>query len=335
MLWAKGRPQYDALVRHAAWGERPVFIIGAGSSCWAGLTGAYAFESLLGLPVVVRTPGVFSAYTLSALTFRSLLIAISPSGESEKTLEAAQRAKDRGAIVWAVTTNPMSRLGKLADGVAPMYLHEAAADGIQSAFCQHAAMLFLALAAARALKRRVPLLEAQETELEKLPENIERVQNQFTDAARALAGELRSLPRVVLIGGGLYHPVALQAAYHLEVLAGLPVAGYELLHFRDVLFPLLQSGTGVLMLSGSRFHLKAEALQAARDAGEKVGGKLFAITDSNDRELSGSATLSVLLPTLTEPAGALLALAFLDCLTHHAAGNSPNAFSRSRPLASP
>jgi glucosamine 6-phosphate synthetase-like amidotransferase/phosphosugar isomerase protein len=330
LMWAKGRTQYDALVRQGAWSEKPVFITGSNSSYWAALTGAYAFESLLRLPAVARTPEVFNAYTSSSLAFRSLLVAISPSGECEKTLEAARRAKARGAIVWALTANPASALGKLADGIAEICLHEASADGIQAAFCQHAAMVFLALAAARALRRPAALLATQEMELEKLPESIERVQNQFTDAARALAGEIGSLLSLLLTGGGLYHPVALQAAYQLAELAGVPARGLELLDFQHILPTLPQTDTGVLILSGSRCALKAEVHQAARDAGKKAGGKLFAITDSNDHQLSERVTLSVLLPTLTEPAGALLALAFLNSVTNHAVRHSSAPSNRGR-----
>jgi fructoselysine-6-P-deglycase FrlB-like protein len=333
MMWAKGRPPYDALVRRAAWSEKPIFIIGSGSSYLAALTGAYAFDSLLKLPAVVRTPEVFSAYSISALAFRSLLIAISPSGECEKTLEAAQEAKNRGATVWGLTANPASRLGALADGIAPLYLHEAPADGMQSALCQHAAMISLALAAARVLKRPAVLLDAQESDLEKLPENIERVHNQFTDAARALAGELQSLSKVVLTGGGLYHPAALQAAHHFHRLAGLPAAGFELVQFRDGELPLIEKDAGVVMLSGSRCALKAEVHRVGESVGKKAGGKLFAITDSNDQQLSHSAAMSVLLPALMEPGGALLALAFLDCVAHYAAGHSAESTRRARRLA--
>lgn len=334
LMLAKGRPQYDSLVRQAAWSERPVFITGDGASYWAALTGTYAFESLLKLPAVARTPEVFSAYTHSALSFRSLVIAISPSGECERTLKAVQAAKSLGAIVWGLTANPESRLAALADGVAPLFLHEAATEGMQAAFCQHASMIFLALAAARALKRPQSHLQAAESEIEKLPENIERVQNQFTDAARVLAGELRGLQKIVLTGGGLYHPAALQAAHQLNHLVGLPAEGVELLHFRDAGLHLLGKDTGIVILSGSRCELKAEVRQVAEDAKKTVGGKLFAITDSNDQPLSASAAMSVLLPVLAEPGGALLSLAFLDCVTHYAAAHTEESpRRRSRRLA--
>lgn len=322
LMQAQGQPQYDALVRQSGWTEKPVFIVGGGSSYWAALTGAYALESLLRLPVVVRAPAVFSAYSNSTLTVRSLLLAVSPSGECKETLEAAQRAKKQAATVWAVTANPQSTLGKLADGVVQIYLYEASADGIQSAFGQHAAVVFLALAAARALKRRAASLEAQEKDLEKLPENVERVQNQFADAARALANGLSSLHRLWLTGGGFYHPIALQAASHLAAWAGIRARGFDLARFQHALPTPLHAETGVLFLSGSRCALKAEAHQAAQGARKKAGGKLFAITDSNDRQLSDSTALSVLLPMLTEPAGALLTLAFLDSVADYAARNS-------------
>ena len=51
----KGRPEWEELVRRARWGELPVYMVGCGASFAVGLAGAYAFESLLGWPVVVRT----------------------------------------------------------------------------------------------------------------------------------------------------------------------------------------------------------------------------------------------------------------------------------------
>lgn len=334
LMLSKGLSPYGELLRRVAWSERPVFITGSDSSYWAALTGAYSFESLVRLPAVARTPEVFTAYTSPALAFRSLLIAVCPSGEDERTLAAVQAAKKRGALVWGLTAQPASRLGELADGIAPLYLHEAPAEGVQSSFCQHAAMLFLALAVARALNRPTAEVKAQEAELEKLPENIERVQNQFTEGARVLADEFRSLRRLWLIGGGFYHPAAMQAAGHLAKTAGLTARGLELAHFHYALPTLREVETGIMFFSGSRCALKSEVHQAVEGAGKIAGRKLFAITDSNDRQLSGKTAMSVLLPTLLEPGGALLALAFLNCTTYFAAGQPGESSHRSRRRAS-
>jgi len=315
----EGRPLYDAVVRRFSWSERPIFIVGNGSDYLAALGGAGAFESLLGLPAIVRRPAVFSAYTVSALTARSLVIAVSGSGECEETLQAAQKAKRRGAIVWAITANPASELARLADAVVNNYSGTSSAEGIQSVFCQHAVMLFLAVTAARALKAPAPFLNAQEEELGQLGKHVEWVLNQISDAGGALAKEFGPLPNLYVVGGGPFHPVALQAACHLRQLAGVRASGFELMHFHHSILQDLQPGSGILYLSSSRCKLKEQVHQSARESRQKGNPKIFAITDGNDRQLSERADLAVLLPVLTEAGGALLTLAFLGLVTSCAA----------------
>jgi len=326
----EGRPQYDALIRRVGWTERPVFIIGDGSSYPAVLSGASAFESLLGVPVVVRRPAAFSAYTTPALAARSLVIVVSGSGDGEETLAAARQAKHCGAIVWAVTADPASDLAKLADATVNYFPGESAAEGAQSVFCRHAVMLFLAVAAGHVHKGPARHLTELEEELEKLPRHVEWVLNQISDAGRALATELSALPKVFVVGGGPFHPVALQAADQLGKLAGMNASGFELLDFQEAFHRPPQPGEGILYLSSSRCGLKAQVHESVREFRHKADQKIFAITDGNDRQLSERATLAVLLPVLTEAGAALLALAFLDLVTHYAAQASPRGSIRGR-----
>ncbi len=318
-MFEEGRPLYDSVVRRFSWSERPVFIVGNGPAYLAALSGARAFESLLDLPAVVRRPVVFSAYTASTLTARSLLIAVSGPGECEETLQAAKKAKDRGTLVWAVTANPASELARLADAVVNYYPGTSSAEGIQSIFCQHAVMLFLAVAAARALKAPAPLLNTQEEELGQMSKHVQWVLDQISDAGSALAKELGPLPNLYVVGGGPFHPVALQAACHLRQLAGARARGFELTHFQQVFRQISEPGSGILFLSSSRCKLKGQVHQSVRESRQRGNQKIFAITDGNDRQLSERADLAVLLPVLTEAGGALLTLAFLDLVTSCAA----------------
>lgn len=314
----EGRPQYDALIRSVSWTERPVFMIGAGSSYEAALSGACAFEAVLGMPVIVRRPAAFNAYTASALTPRSLLIVISDLDDSEETLLAAKKAKNRGATVWVVAADPAGELARMADAQVNCYSGEPSAEDVRAAFCRHAVMLFLAVAAARILKGASPQLSAQEEELASLPRHVEWMLNQIPDAGRALAGELRQVPEVFVVGGGLFHPAALQAAHHLANLAGIHASGFEPVDFGQLFPRISQPGAGILFLSSSRCRLKAQVHQSVRQFRQKGDQKIFAITDRNDRQLSERATLAVFLPALTEAAGALMALAFAGLVTHYA-----------------
>lgn len=321
-MYEEGRPQYDGLVRRISWTERPVFMIGNGSSYPAALSGAHAFESILGMPVLVRRPAAFTAYTASALTRRSLVIVISQSEDHDETLLAARKAKDRGAIVWAITDDPASELARLADARVDFYSGESPGAGVRCAFCQHAVMLFLATAAARVLKGSSTQLTTQEEELGGLGRHVEWVLNQISDAGRALAGELRPLSRVFVAGAGAFHPIALQAASHLAKLAGVHARGIEILEFQQDYQQLWQPGDGVLYLSSSRCRLKTQVHESAREIRQKGDAKIFALTDSNNRQLSERAAMAILLPSLTESGQALLSLAFLDLVIHYASQTS-------------
>lgn len=315
----EGRPLYDGLVRGVNWGERPIFILGNNSSYRAALSGQWVFESLLGLPVVVRRPTVFSAYTCRALAARSLVIAVSASGECEETLQAAKNAKGRGAIVWAVTANPASALASLADAIVDCYAEKSPPGEGCSVFCLHAVMLFLAVAVARILKAPGPVISAHAEELEKLPRHIEWLLNQISDAGKALSGQFPTLTGLNIVGGGPFQPVAIQAASRLRHVAGVHANGYEVAQFQQNFRQISQPGQGILYLSSSRCKLKEQVHESVRQARQGGDQKIFAVTDNNDRQLSQRADLAVLLPTLTEAVGALLAMAFLELTLSYAA----------------
>ena len=319
----EGLPLYDALIRRVNWGERPVFMLGDGPSYPAALSGAWAFESLLGMPVVVERPGVFSAYTSRTLAPRSLVIVATGPDDSAETLEAARKARAHGAIVWAITANASIELAALADAVLTDFSGDPAGDGSRSVFCRHAAMLFLAVAAARVLKAPGKSPGALEEELSKLARHIDWVLNQIPDAAGALAKEIGALPGLYVTGGGAFYPVALQAAARLRQPGAFHTVGLELLDFQQSFRRIPEAGSGILYLSSSRCGLKAQVHQSAREMRLEEHHKIFAVTDGNDRQLSERADMAVLLPILTEAGAALLTLVFLELAASYA-GREPS-----------
>ena len=206
----KGRPEFEEVIRQTRWASRPIFMVGSGSSHLAALAGALAFESLLGLPVVARRALDFRAYSTTALERRSILFALSQSGESAETLEAARAARRRGAVVLALTGNPAGALAKLADGVFLVRAGEDVKPRTRAVVCQHATLAAISVLAARILKRPDPQVAALEEEIWGLPAQIEWVLTQFKDAASSLATELRAAKGVSVAGLGFYTPTALQ-----------------------------------------------------------------------------------------------------------------------------
>jgi len=84
--------------------------------------------------------------------------------------------------------------------------------------------------------------------------------------------------------------------------------------------PHLRRGEVALFLSGSRLRAKRLLQEAAAQIKVK-GGKLFSITDTNDRELVNRSEMAVLLPPASEAGGSVLALALLEFMA--ASGAKP------------
>jgi glutamine---fructose-6-phosphate transaminase (isomerizing) len=312
----KGRPEYDTIVRRTRWGDGPLYIIGSDISFPAALAGAIAFEGLLGIPVIASQAVNFNAYAASLIRPRTVVLAVSISGETDKTLEAALQARSRGATLLALTAGPEGPLAGSADGVFLVRAADGPRIGIHTELCLHAAMGFVAVVAARALKRHHPKLDELENEYEKLPEQAEWVLTRFTDAVRTLASELKDVSSLALVGGGFYYPAALQAAQTLCRLTPLRALAREVVEFRESPPGLHEPGGATLFLSGTRCRLKKEIHACAKRSIE-TGSRVFAVTDGNDRELSDAASLAVLLPVLSEMAGSTLALLVMQVLASH------------------
>lgn len=315
----KGRAEYEAVVRQTRWRDGPVYLVGSGPSHAVALSGAYAFEMLMGWPALHHTPEAFEAYVLAALRPRSVLLLISPSGEEEGILAVAQAAESRGATVLALTTKPESPLARCAEGLLLVRRFDQQEAGLMSLVCQQAAVSYLALIAAQTLKRPQALQQVAAAEFGKLPGHVEWVLTQLADVARSWASELKEARALDLVGAGFYYPTALLAAFLLRKLTGVRAQAWEAGEFIAGGAERLERDSLVVCLSGSRCRLKKVVHQAAALAKTR-GARIISVTDANDRELSARSAVSVLLPSLTEVVGAPFTLALLEWVIYQAAG---------------
>lgn len=314
----KGRPEYEALVRKTRWGDGPIYVVGRGSSFLSALTATYAFQGLLGWPVIVYPTAVFMTYALTVLRPHSVLLVLANRAESEEVGEVARAARSRGATVLALIPDLAGSLAQMMDGAFLLRVGGDLGSGAKFIVCEQAGLCFISLIAARVLKRHHPLFDALEQEFEKLPELVEQVFSQMTDAVRSVASEMEGAQDLRVVGAGFYHPVALQAARLMMEITRKRPEGFDPCAFDESAISTLNRNTVVAFLSGSRCKLKRKIHGVAAGV-RKAGAKIIAVTDSNDRELIGRSTVSVLLPTLTEMVGSTLTLALLAWVTYHVA----------------
>jgi glucosamine--fructose-6-phosphate aminotransferase (isomerizing) len=308
----KGVHEYETLIRQVRWGEAPIYICGCGPSLPVGMAGAYLFEWLAGWLALARSAQVFEAYTVSTLRPRSVLLVISASGEDPNALEIVRIARSRGAVPLALTRHADGPLGRACEGVF-ITRDEGAEDSAAAAVCQLAALSSIVLIAARVLKHSSAGLGLIEDELKQLPGQLDWCFTQLSDALRSLAQELRATDGFWLVGGGLYHPVVVRGAWRLRALGGIHSEGIEVSQFYSDSLPHLRRGDVAMLVSGSRLRIKRVVRQVAAQIKVK-GARLISLTDSNDRELVDRSEIAILVPSLSEVGGSVLALALLELL---------------------
>jgi len=307
----KGRPQFEALVRQTRWGEWPVYLVGSGPSFLLALAGVYAWEGLLGWPVVARSAGNFVTYSASVLRPRSVLVAISASGEDDGALEAARAARARGAAILALTENTNGPLAAMADGIFPVKSGEPSSASLRLVLCEHAALGYIGLTATHALKRHHPHLDTLEAEFQKLPDQLDWMLAQLSRAVASFAGHLEGVSQLWLVGAGSYHPAGLLAAHFLRTLGGIQAVGFEATEFLHGPVDMVKAGAAVVPVSGSRCRMKNSIYRIVERA-QKAQAIVLSVTDANDRQLIDESTLAVLLPPMTEITGSTLALGLLQ-----------------------
>jgi glutamine---fructose-6-phosphate transaminase (isomerizing) len=305
----KGQPEYEAVLRRTRWGEGAVYLLGDGAGRYASLTGVHAFETLPGWSAIARSPAAFAAYSMTLLRPGLVVIAISPSSECSPVSEVSRSARTRGATLLILTNKPESPLAGMASGVLRLRTDS---EGSGAGVCEQAAMSYLGLIAAQVFRKHQAQFQVLAEEFRRLPEVIEWMLHQMSDAVTSVASELANSRRVYVIGGGFYHPSALQAE-HLFREVGLCVQALDPTECGFV--ERLDRDSVVLVISSSRCRVK-NGIQAALKRIGDSGVRILSITDSNDRQLTGISALAMQLPNLTEMVGAVVASFLIHCVAY-------------------
>jgi glucosamine--fructose-6-phosphate aminotransferase (isomerizing) len=226
-----------------------IYITGSGTSYHAGLAGQYAMAGITKTSTSVIPSSEFKYWVPRAVGKKSLVFAVSQSGESADVLSAATVARDNGSVVVAITNTPGSSLTRLAHLSVHTYAgEEKALTATKTYTAQLATMFTIAIASAERLR------VSDEGTLSRLKKTIMEVPQWVKDTLSAtetqvtrLAERLKSNKFIFLLGSGPNYATALEGALKLKEAAEIFAEGFATREFIHGPMQLVHEGTPILV----------------------------------------------------------------------------------------
>lgn len=213
------------------------FMIGCGTASYAALSGTYLFSRIAKQHVNFVAGSEFF-YQEQYLTPKSLVIAISQSGETMDIVESVQLAKKHKSKVVAVTNSLGSTLYRMSDGVV---LLDA---GVEKAVCSTKAftamvgvLLLLAYRVSNDMVLAKDLLQRAATSIEAMlqPERIDQI--------KQVADYIKDYEHMFIIGRGLSYAASLEAALKIKEVSYIHAEGFAGGELKHGVIALVEKGT--------------------------------------------------------------------------------------------
>jgi glucosamine--fructose-6-phosphate aminotransferase (isomerizing) len=214
-------PIRDALAR-----VDRVELVACGSAAYASAIGATLLQDWAGIPARWNV-GSELRYSPPPLDERTLVIAVTQSGETADTLAPTRWARSAGCPVIAVTNTVGSAITRDADAV--LYLQagpEIAVVATKTFTTQVTTLVLLAAEIAKARGRFDPQREAElAAAIRALPEQATRA-IEMAASAPELARRYVNSSGFMFVGRGVGFPVALEGALKLKEVSYVHAEGY-------------------------------------------------------------------------------------------------------------
>jgi len=306
-------PVYEAVRRATR-----VELVACGTASYAAMVGAHAIEKLAGLPARVTVGSEFR-YDPPPLDERTLVIAVTQSGETADTIAPTRFAAERGCPIIAVTNTLGSAITREADAVFFLQAGPEMAVAASKTFVTQVTTL-LVLAAGMG-KLRDTLSDGAEEELVEalrdLPAAAARALELNEPGAADLARRYVNSRGFMFVGRGATFPTALEGALKLKEISYVHAEGYpagELKHgpisLLDAECPLVAVATR----SATYDKLVSNVMEGrARDA------KVIAVATEGDRHIGRIADDVCWVPDTHEMVSPVLAIIPLQLFAYHVA----------------
>ena len=295
-----------------------VIVVACGTAAHAGMVAKYAIENWTRIPVEMELASEFR-YRDPIVNERSLVIAISQSGETMDTLMALRHAKEQGAKTLAICNTVGSTIPRESDAVVYTYAGPEIAVASTKAFLTQIIAAYLVGLYLAQVRDVLPAAEisAVMADLADMPGKVDLVLD-TVEPVRALAREFADAPSVLFIGRHVGFPVALEGALKLKELAYMHAEGFAAGELKHGPIALIEDGVPVVVIVPSptgRAILYDKIISNIQEVRAR-GARIIAIAEEGDEKISDYADYVIrvpVVPPLMQPLVSTVPLQVFAC----------------------
>ncbi len=307
-----------------------IFLIACGTSYHAAMVGKYMFETMLPIPCEADIASEFR-YRKLKIDKKTLVIAISQSGETADTKGALALCRDKGAMTCSIVNVLGSSIARMSNAV--IYTHAGPEIGVASTKAFTAQLVSLALLIAKAcrVKGEIDSSRLIIQSLLEIPGKVEKILKRSNEII-PWAKELAKAKSALYLGRNILFPIALEGALKLKEISYIHAEGYaggEMKHgpiaLIDETMPvvcLVQRGFFYAKMKGNIEEVKAR------------NGRIYVVADENLKDEFFDPSLPVFwVPSCYELLSPILFVLPLQLLAYYTAVEKGTDVDQPRNLA--
>jgi glucosamine--fructose-6-phosphate aminotransferase (isomerizing) len=305
-------PVRDALARI----ER-IELVACGSASYATAVAATVLQDWAAIPTRWNVGSEFR-YSPPPLDERTLVIAVTQSGETADTLAPTRLAREAGCPIIAITNTVGSAITREADAV--LFLQagpEIAVVATKTFVTQVTTLVLLAAEIGKARGRLDPVRERElVAAFRALPDQAERALELATPA-RDLVRRYVNSRGFMFVGRGVTYPVALEGALKLKEVSYVHAEGYAAGELKHGPISLLDAEVPLVAIA-TRSSLQEKLISNVME-GRARDARVLMVATEGDEQMREFADDVLWVPETPEVLSPILAIIPLQLFAYHTA----------------
>jgi glutamine---fructose-6-phosphate transaminase (isomerizing) len=298
-------------------GLQRVLILSCGTAYYAGMVGRLLIERWTGIPCETDLGSEFR-YRDPKLPERTLVVAVSQSGETADTLASVRLARQMGCKVLSICNVAGSSLLRESD--AALLTQAGPEIGVASTKAFTAQLMAFSLLAIRMARLRGAMDEAREreltAELARIPNGIHRVLDR-EDHVKGVSQKYYECFNALYLGRRFNYPIALEGALKNKEISYQHAEGYAAGEMKHGPIALINEFLPVVCIcTPTADEVHGKMLSNLKEV-EARKGRIIAVVGEGDESLESIAHDVIPVPTTVEEFSPMLNVVALQLFAYH------------------